>query len=411
MNIKSTIAAAVLTIAASTTIAQNKSVLFIGNSYIGSNNLPVMVQDLALSLGDTLDIDSNTPGGTTFNGHTNNSTTMNKIAQGTFDVVILQAQSQEPSFPPSQVATETYPYAETLANAVKAANPCAEPMFFMTWGRENGDQVNCQFYPPICTYDGMQARLRESYLEMSVDNECSVSPVGAAWKYMRDNYPSYQLYTSDGSHPSIYGSYLAACVHYASIYRKSPQGATYTSSLSASDAAIFQDVANMIVIDSLDNWRIGANDVTADFTSSATGDVVDFTSTGDNGTNFNWNFGDGNTSTSENPTNTYASSGTYDVTLIADDGCTSDTTTQQVQITIQSIEEFGWEYSLTRSENQCNIQFDDLADRTYKLFDSKGALIFTKSIKSNNLEFEIPTTGIYFLHVIQGNQEGIVKLY
>jgi hypothetical protein len=46
-------------------ISQTKSALFIGNSYTGVNNLPTMTKDLALSLEDTLVIDSNTPGGTT----------------------------------------------------------------------------------------------------------------------------------------------------------------------------------------------------------------------------------------------------------------------------------------------------------------------------------------------------------
>ena len=82
---------------------------------------------------------------------------------------------------------------------------------------------------------------------MSVDNQATVSPVGAAWKYVRDNHPSIDLYTSDGSHPSIFGSYLAACVHYATIYRTSPIGTSFTSSISQSDANILQQAAALIL--------------------------------------------------------------------------------------------------------------------------------------------------------------------
>ena len=32
--------------------------------------------------------------------------------------VVIQAQSQEPSFPPSQVATQTYPYAQILVDSL-----------------------------------------------------------------------------------------------------------------------------------------------------------------------------------------------------------------------------------------------------------------------------------------------------
>ncbi|MFT5600168.1 MAG: hypothetical protein ACI9N1_000402, partial [Flavobacteriales bacterium] len=230
--------------------AQQKSALFIGNSYTGVNNLPIMTKDLAFSLGDTLIIDSNTPGGTTFNSHSTNSTTLSKINQQAWDYVILQAQSQEPSFPPAQVASQTYPYAESLVNAINNNNPCTVPLFYMTWGRENGDSQNCSSYPVICTYDGMQSRLRESYLEMGDDNNAEVSPVGATWKWVRDNYPTIGLYSADESHPSIYGSYLAACVHYTSIYRKSPVGASYISGLSAADALILQQAAQNVVLDS-----------------------------------------------------------------------------------------------------------------------------------------------------------------
>jgi PKD repeat protein len=48
-----------------------------------------------------------------------------------------------------------------------------------------------------------------------------------------------------------------------------------------------------------------------------------------------WDFGDGNTSTSQNPTNNYQPSGngTYTVSLIVDNQCASDTTTFTVDIT------------------------------------------------------------------------------
>ncbi|MEW6469234.1 MAG: gliding motility-associated C-terminal domain-containing protein [Bacteroidota bacterium] len=45
--------------------------------------------------------------------------------------------------------------------------------------------------------------------------------------------------------------------------------------------------------------------------------LVTFTNTSTGGTTFSWNFGDGNTSTAQNPSNTYNSPGTYTVMLIA----------------------------------------------------------------------------------------------
>lgn len=70
----------------------------------------------------------------------------------------------------------------------------------------------------------------------------------------------------------------------------------------------------------------------ADFTFSANQLQVTFTdqSTDSDGTitGWSWNFGDGNTSTQQNPVHTYASAGTYSVTLTVtdNDGATDDVT-------------------------------------------------------------------------------------
>ena len=105
-----------------------------------------------------------------------------------------------------------------LADSVYANNFCTEVMMYMTWGRKNGDPQ----WAPISTFDGMNDRLRSAYLRMADSVQGSVSPVGSAWKYVRENYPSIELYNADESHPSVAGTYLAACTFYASIFRKHP---------------------------------------------------------------------------------------------------------------------------------------------------------------------------------------------
>ena len=216
--------------------AQSTHVLFIGNSYTGVNDLPEMTRQLALSIGDTLVVASSSPGGMTFQGHTTNATTQSLIDQGNWDFVVLQEQSQLPSFPPSQVASDCLPYAQALVDTVRARTPCAEAVFYMTWGRENGDADNCAFWPPVCTYEGMQQRLRMSYLQMAQDNSAECAPAGMAWKRVREDFPTIDLYASDGSHPSVAGSYLVACTMYSTFFRTSTVGATFTSSLDPATA-------------------------------------------------------------------------------------------------------------------------------------------------------------------------------
>lgn len=54
------------------------------------------------------------------------------IRNGGWDFVVLQEQSQYPSFPQWQVETGVFPYAARLEDSVYAASPCAEPVFYMT---------------------------------------------------------------------------------------------------------------------------------------------------------------------------------------------------------------------------------------------------------------------------------------
>jgi hypothetical protein len=128
--------------------------LFIGNSYMGVNNLPSMVSDLSTSLGDVLIIDSNTPGGQTFQNHAANPINYQKMAAQNWDYIILQGQSQEPSFPYAQVNSQTLPYAVQLADSAKAIQPCSQVNYFITWGRQNGDPQ----WDSINTFDKMNTR-------------------------------------------------------------------------------------------------------------------------------------------------------------------------------------------------------------------------------------------------------------
>ncbi|MEL6835580.1 MAG: PKD domain-containing protein [Bacteroidota bacterium] len=71
---------------------------------------------------------------------------------------------------------------------------------------------------------------------------------------------------------------------------------------------------------------------TAGFTFAANELEVTFTNSSTNATTYTWDFGDGNTSTEESPTHTYAEDGTYDVTLTAKNGDNSDEDTQSITV-------------------------------------------------------------------------------
>ena len=312
---------------------QTKEVLFVGNSYTYYNNMPQLVEQIALSFGDTLIYESSTPGGANFNAHSTNAQTLAKINQQQWDYVVLQSQSQEPSFSPAQVANDTYPYAEILVDSIYANSSCTEPLFFMTWGRKYGDQQNCAAYPPICTYLGMQQRLRESYLEMAFNDSSSCAPVGMAWKKSIAIDSTLNLYSSDNSHPSIYGSYLAACTFYASIFKKSAVGSSYwPNAIDSATAYSLQQIGSSTVLDSLSVWNI----FNADFTFNVNNYIATFNNLSSNFESVLWDFGDGITSTDGNPLHIYANSGNYTVSLTAytNSNCNQDTITHSLTINI-----------------------------------------------------------------------------
>lgn len=73
--------------------------------------------------------------------------------------------------------------------------------------------------------------------------------------------------------------------------------------------------------------------ISVSYNSLPTGLSVDFTDQSQNTTYWNWDFGDGNTSTQQNPTHIFPTSGLYTVCLISGNNCYSDTVCQDILVT------------------------------------------------------------------------------
>ena len=313
--------------------ATTRKVFFVGNSYTYTNSMPDMLRDFATAKGDTLTYAMSAPGGYTFQQHTVLGATLAGIASQPWDIVVLQEQSQVPSFPPAQVATDCYPYARVLDSMVDENDSCIETMFMMTWGRKNGDAMNCPTYPVVCTYGGMQGRLRDSYLEMAQNNHASVAPMGAAWKIIIDSFPGIDLYQVDESHPSVAGSYLQACIFYASIFHRPASGCTYLGGLTSATASTLQRIADKVVLDSLSQWQQYGHYPFASYGAAhGAGLAVSFTNMSQRAVSYAWSFGDGATSTAAAPSHTYAAPGIYTVTLTASNECRSEVHTDTVHV-------------------------------------------------------------------------------
>ncbi|MCB0736176.1 MAG: T9SS type A sorting domain-containing protein [Bacteroidetes bacterium] len=295
----------------------NKTVLFIGNSYTGTNNLPNMLRIMCASAGDTLTYQAHTPGGARLLNHTQDPEVYAKIRSKNWDYVVIQAQSQEPAFTNDFVVKEVFPYARQLCDSIRANNICSQPLFYMTWGRKNGDQTNCRVIPALCTYVGMDSLLNLRYQLMAKMNKADVSPVGAVWHYIRDSFPSIELYNADESHPSMAGTYAAAATFYSMIFNKDPNNIEFTSGLNKITVAQIKEAVKYVAFDRMNSWIINKPQPKPGFTFKLFKDSISITNTSDSALNYTWSFGDSTFSTYENPSHVYTKNGKYLLRLTA----------------------------------------------------------------------------------------------
>lgn len=392
------------------------SVLFIGNSYVYVNDLPTMFNNLTTSLGDEVTVDSKTNGGYTFSNHLNDPLTHTKIKSKPWDYVIIQGQSQEPSFPTSQVNTQSLPAANALADSVYENKYCSQVMYFMTWGRQNGDPQ----WDSINTFDKMNLRLRDAYVRISDSAQACVAPVGIAWKYVRDNHPTINLYTSDGSHPSVEGTYLAACTFYASVFRKDPSGTAYTAGLDPIVAGILQNAAALAVLDSLSTWHLRATEeiTIADFQYSVNGTTVTFSNDSWRAQGYLWDFGDGATDIAENPTHDFVSNGTYSIQLIATSECGDDTLVKTITLGTAGEVEIAASDLLIKTVQAAQYEITNSLfseEVNYSLFTLTGQELngkVTQSVEKSMVAIDLQgcENGIYFLQISSGQISWQVKL-
>lgn len=113
---------------------------------------------------------------------------------------------------------------------------------------------------------------------------------------------------------------------------------------------------------------------TASKTSVVTGEVITFTNTSKDGSDYEWNFGDGVTSVLTNPTHSYENDGTYNVEMTAysKNGKKSDNATVSITVTkANEIKYNGNKYPLTKGylDNYGNLDSTDVYNFDVTLVD------------------------------------------
>lgn len=142
-----------------------------------------------------------------------------------FDVAVVMDCSQCPIHP--QLKTVFQEYAKKNAESIRKNG--AEPVFFMSWAYADRPE--------------MTSELAEAYTRAGNEHKALVIPAGLAFARAIAKRPDINLYAPDKRHPTVLGTYLAACTTYASLFNKSPVGLAYSAGIDPAIATFLQGVA------------------------------------------------------------------------------------------------------------------------------------------------------------------------
>jgi len=218
-------------------------VLFVGNSYYYYNNslhnhVSNLVKAADPALGAKLQFKSATIGGSALHQHNiAHLTEPGRIGVSQpFQWVVMQGGSGEPlSVARREVFRKT---AASHAELVKARG--GQVALYMTH----------VYVKPHKQQKATNIQATESlYVEVGNEIGALVIPVGLAFEeaYRRD--PDLKLHHPDGTHPSLLGTYLAACTTYAVLYAQTPVGNVYRAEGAIDEALAtrLQQVAQDVV--------------------------------------------------------------------------------------------------------------------------------------------------------------------
>ncbi len=177
-------------------------VLFIGNSYTYYNDLPNLVAAFAARAQQPMVVQAETKGGARLSALWGLRTTQFALKEQAWNAVVLQEQSNFPLVSPERMASSMREI-DTAARAVGART-----VLYLTWSRQH--------------QPGTQAAITAAYMSAAQSFGAVVAPVGPAWQIALELDPQIGLYAQDGSHPSLTGSYLAACTLFLVLFNPQP---------------------------------------------------------------------------------------------------------------------------------------------------------------------------------------------
>ena len=199
-------------------------VLFIGNSFTARNDVPGLIAQLAEARGKHLDHRLIQAGGASLRMHWNKGDAQTAIQEARYDYVVLQEQSTLPI----KNAERMHENIRLFDEEIKASG--AKTALYLTWARQHSPET--------------QEAISSAYVSIGKELGATVIPVGVAWQNFLREHSSPILHDPDQSHPTLAGSYLAACVFFAVLFDESPIGIkSDLKGLTLEDITLLQETA------------------------------------------------------------------------------------------------------------------------------------------------------------------------
>jgi hypothetical protein len=230
---------------ASAPVQEVKSLLWVGNSfYYYNNSMHGHVGQLLNAAGGRgFRASSATISGSGLNWHDvashlradsgvgsysfvgDNEVRFNPRGQKKFDAVMMMDCSQCPIHPDLGPLFHEF----VGKHSATARSFGTEPILFMSWAYSDKPK--------------MTEPLAAEYIKAGKAHNALVVPAGLAFAASVARRPDVSLIVADKRHPSLAGTYLAACTVLASVYKMNPVGNRYTAGLPADVATHLQTVA------------------------------------------------------------------------------------------------------------------------------------------------------------------------
>ena len=179
-------------------------ILFIGNSFTGRNGLAGLLAEMAASAKPARTVQTQLvlANGMALKTHWERGLALEAMRGAQWDFVVLQEQSTLPL----KNRAKMHEYVTKFVEQIQERG--AEPVLYMTWARQNAWE--------------RQDELADAYTSIGRKLKAIVVPVGVAWQKAFERIPELVLHDKDGSHPTPLGTYLAACVFYATLFDANP---------------------------------------------------------------------------------------------------------------------------------------------------------------------------------------------